>query len=123
MTGEAANDCEPELYDEETNVLVERIENQFGQSVVVPGAMHQEKAVEESELSNGVVRVAGGLLPFEATDTDTDMGGLMRQTYVRDATGNNGYTCIMPTSLAPSPIARVTASLIFAFTRPTTSAF
>ena len=39
------------LYEVETDVLVERVESQFCQPMIAPGAMHKEQLVQESELT------------------------------------------------------------------------
>jgi len=39
------------LYEVETDVLVERVESQFCQPMIAPRAMHKEQLVQESELT------------------------------------------------------------------------
>ena len=75
-------------------------------------------------LSNGIVRSQSSLQSFPTTDTNTHMSSLQEvDSNLIIGKGKYFYTCIMLTSLAPSPIARVIESFTFSFTNLTTSAF
>ena len=90
-------------------------------------------------LRNGIVRGEGGLKSFLATNTHTNMCSL--QGFIKNLQSQKTQpnslltpshpltppasypTCIMLTSLAPSPMASVMESFTLLFTSLTTSAF
>ena len=50
LAREAAENGEPELDDVETDVLVERVENELGEAAVAPRAVHEQQPVQVLEL-------------------------------------------------------------------------
>lgn len=122
----------------EGKVLEEEETQKLAHSDVGPTSVHQQEALQVTELSKGVVAGHDGLHPLLTTDTNTDVcswrdrGRVDRLEQVQwnvchmcPSTSEEYHSClllIMLTSLAPSPIDNVTAFLYF-FTKLTTLAF
>lgn len=115
-------------------VLEEEETEELAHSDVRPASMHQQEALQVTELSKGIVAGHDGLHSFLTTDSDADVCSWIfreqRQDVFRDGKtgilGSDNHLCylllIMFTSLAPSPMDKVTAFLYF-FTKLTTLAF
>ena len=66
----------PKLCHVQSNVLVKRIEDDFGDSLVAPGTMNQEELAKETELTYCNIRTSCGLQALYTADTDSDMSCL-----------------------------------------------
>ncbi len=73
LHGEATDEREPELDEEQTEVLVEGVEDHLGQSAVVPGAVNEEKSVEKAELWESIVRRARCLQALHTVQADANV--------------------------------------------------
>lgn len=73
---EAVLETVPELRHEEGDVLIEGVEDNFGNALVRPSAVYEEEFAKISELSDGDIGGAGGLETFDTGDADTDVGSL-----------------------------------------------
>lgn len=66
----------PELRHEKGDVLVERVEDDFGNALVGPGTVDEEEFAEVFELGDGNVGGTSSLKTFDTGDTDTDVSSL-----------------------------------------------
>lgn len=121
----------------EGKVLEEEETEELAHSNVRPTSVHQQEALEVTELAKGVVAGHGGLHPLLPADSNSDVCGWMSRgpdagkikpsaasfaNTNRESTLCSALLLIMLTSLAPSPMDSVMAFLYF-FTRLTTLAF
>ena len=67
----------------QTNILVERKQNTFGQSTVVPRAVDEQQFLEIRELCDRIIRWIRSLQTLEAADSNPDMRSLNHPDIVR----------------------------------------
>lgn len=117
----------------EGEVLEEEETQELAHSDVGPAAVHQQEALQVTELGEGVVAGHDGLHPLLATDAHPDVSSWrdrgrghgseeIQAKTERRTSLSTSLLLIMLTSLAPSPMDSVTAFLYF-FTKLTTLAF
>ena len=82
LSREAAEEAEPEVHHGEGKVLVEEVAEETAHAQVGPAAVHQQEALQEAELGEGVVTGQNSLDPLLTWDTNSDMstwsGGVER---------------------------------------------
>lgn len=66
----------PKLCHVQSDVLVERIEDDFGDTLITPGPMHEQQFSEETELTDGDIGTPRSLQTLDTTDTDSDVRSL-----------------------------------------------
>lgn len=62
------------MAERESEVLVEEVAQELAHSVVGPAPVHQQQSLEESELSDWVVRRQHGLVTLFSADSHSDVG-------------------------------------------------
>ena len=70
---EAAEEGVPEVNEGEGEVLVKEVAQELAHAQVGPAAVHQQEALKEAELGEGVVAGQHGLHPLLAWDAHTYM--------------------------------------------------
>lgn len=73
LCGVSAEEGIPEMDQCEGEVLEEEVTEELAHSDVGPTSVHQQEALEVTELSKGVVAGHDGLHPLLTTDTNTDV--------------------------------------------------
>ncbi len=66
----------PQLNHIQTNVLVERVQNDLAEAVVVPHAVHEQEFGQEAELTDGVVGCGQGLSALASVDAHAHVSRL-----------------------------------------------
>ena len=66
----------PELRHVECNVLVKRVQNDLGNTLITPGSMHQKQLSQIAELPNSNVGTTRCLQAFHAAYANANMGSL-----------------------------------------------
>lgn len=61
---ESTEEAEPEVHHGESKVFVEEVAEETAHAQVGPAAVHQQKALQEAELGEGVVTSQHGLDPL-----------------------------------------------------------
>lgn len=76
LSGESVEDGEPELGYVQDDVLIERVEDDLGNTAIRVASVDKEQSLEETELSDRVVTGASSLETLFSGDTDTNVSSL-----------------------------------------------
>lgn len=71
---ESTEKGKPEVAQREGEVLIEEVSEELAHPIVRPPSVNKQEPLQETELSDGIVRREDGLHAFLATDPNSDMG-------------------------------------------------
>lgn len=63
----------PELRHIQSNVFVERVKDDFGDSLITPSSVYKQQFPEVAKLTNGDIGTAGSLETLNTADADSNM--------------------------------------------------